>query len=43
VERYAETAAALDGSPARGHLPEFSRTDATTRPSYFRATREVDS
>jgi hypothetical protein len=43
LERYAATAAELDRSPARSQLPEFSGGLATARPSYFRATREVDS
>jgi hypothetical protein len=43
VERYAATAAELDRSPASSQLPEFSGGVATARPSYFRATRDVDS
>lgn len=43
VERYAATAAELDRSPARTHIPGFPRSGATTQPSYFRATRDVDS
>jgi hypothetical protein len=43
LERYAKTAAELDHSPARSRLPDFSGGVATARPSYFRATREVDS